>query len=591
MKSKKILIIIIMLIIVVFAVVAAIFGYLYMTTDLLKNNQDLFSKYFNQNIEILEIMKESDTYNTYEKLKNEETYESNLEMKISNSKGGEISNPINNLAAKVNTKKDNTNQYSYLDVQILYNDEEYLETELIRDGDISGIRFSDVVKQFVTVRDDDNIEDVSESLGIDTTQLESYIDILNGTESVLNQVTTEEEYETLKQKYFNIIKENIQNATYNKQKKSVITVNNNTVETNAYSLILSQDQVGNIIMQVLNNIKTDGIILKKIENIGQEEFITYIDNLIEELSDYEEIYELKVTVYEQKGVTVRTLIEYGSDKIIFENSSENNQPKIKIQKSKINSEEIDEQIIEISKISTETQENLEVVINNTKGEETNTIKISYNMQLSSENINIKTELKYIEGIETTSIVINNLINIFDELENKLELDETNNVILNDLDKETRNATIELLKEKVPEKIATRLGLLGQALGIYSNEQQETEQNENEMTQVDINRFNAKFEFYTGDSVSAENVKTLLEIVKANIAGAEISRVEDESENTETEDLPIKIKMTIEKDKQNDELINQILEKIQDKSKYKVSITYKEENNLIDYITITEIKNR
>lgn len=590
MKGKKILIIVIMLIIVI-AVVSAIFGYLYMTTDLLKSNQDLFSKYFNQNIEIIETMKESNTYSTYENLKNEGTYESNIEIKVTNSEGGEISNPINNLSGKINTKRDNANEYLYQDAQILYNDEEYLEVELIKDKEILGIRFPDVVKQFVTVKNDENIEDIAEDIGVETIQLESYMNILNGTESVLEQFLTKEEFETLKQKYYNIIIENLQNAKYSNQKKSVITVNNATIETNAYSLILSQDQVGNIIMQTLNNIKTDNIILQKAKMFGKEDFAADIDKIIEELSDYEKIYELKITVYEKKGATVRTVVEYGSNKIIFEDSFENNETKIKIQKSKLNTDEINEQIIEISKSNTESQEILNFVINNTKGDENNTISFSSNTQLSNNQIIIDTELKYIKGINSTSIKSKNTTNILNVLENKFELDGTNNVILSDLDVEKRKYIIELLKEKVPEKFEIRIELLKQALGLNSNEQQQSEPNENEMTQVEINRFNAKFEFYTGDSVSAENVKTLLEIVKNNIGSAEITTIGESEGNTKPEDLPINMKITIEKDKQNDELMNQILEKVKDKKKYQILIKYKEENNLIDYITITEISDR
>lgn len=590
MKGKKILIIVIMLIIVI-AVVSAIFGYLYMTTDLLKSNQDLFSKYFNQNIEIIETMKKSNTYSTYENLKNEGTYESNIEIKVTNSEGGEISNPINNLSGKINTKRDNANEYLYQDAQILYNDEEYLEVELIKDKEILGIRFPDVVKQFVTVKNDENIEDIAEDIGVETIQLESYMNILNGTESVLEQFLTKEEFETLKQKYYNIIIENLQNAKYSNQKKSVITVNNATIETNAYSLILSQDQVGNIIMQTLNNIKTDNIILQKAKMFGKEDFAADIDKIIEELSDYEKIYELKITVYEKKGATVRTVVEYGSNKIIFEDSFENNETKIKIQKSKLNTDEINEQIIEISKSNTESQEILNFVINNTKGDENNTISFSNNTQLSNNQIIIDTELKYIKGINSTSIKSKNTTNILNVLENKFELDGTNNVILSDLDVEKRKYIIELLKEKVPEKFEIRIELLKQALGLNSNEQQQPEPNENEMTQVEINRFNAKFEFYTGDSVSAENVKTLLEIVKNNIGSAEITTIGESEGNTKPEDLPINMKITIEKDKQNDELMNQILEKVKDKKKYQILIKYKEENNLIDYITITEISDR
>ena len=110
-----------------------------------------------------------------------------------------------------------------------------------------------------------------------------------------------------------------------------------------------------------------------------------------------------------------------------------------------------------------------------------------------------------------------------------------------------------------------------------------------MTQIDINKFNAKFEFFSGDEVSSENVKKLIDVVKDNLGSYEIKQLETE-ENTNNDPSKIKysFRLNIERNKQNQDGANQILEKIFEKKKYKVSIFYKEQNKLIDYITIEDV---
>ena len=81
-----------------------------------------------------------------------------------------------------------------------------------------------------------------------------------------------------------------------------------------------------------------------------------------------------------------------------------------------------------------------------------------------------------------------------------------------------------LKAKVPEKAEVRLDLLLQALQIKKSEIPES--SDYEMPQVEINKFNSKFEFYAGDQVSANNVKVLL-----NIGGYGQKREKDEPKST------------------------------------------------------------
>lgn len=562
MRNKKILIIVIVLI-VVLCIISGILAYLFLATDAFKSDKEKFVEYFSQNIQMINNMKSS---GTYKQILDEKTFESNTEIKVSNSRGGEISSPLNDLSMAINFQKDNANQYSYADAQVLFKDEQYLEAELIQDQDISGIRFTDVVKQFVTVREGDESGTIPTSI---------------------KDIVSENEITTLKDKYLNIIKQELENATYNKTKNTMITYNNNTIETNAYTVTLTQDQIGNIILTTLENIKTDEIILQKAEMFGITNIVEEIDKLIYDLSDYENIYEMKVTLYEQNDVVVRTVVEYAGNIITMENSIENGSPKIKLQRTCPNFDKVVGQNLEIMKTTTDTEETYNIDIELIDGEDVRTINFTNQLTLNGENVIINTEAQYTQGIETTTITATNTVNLVDNLENKFELDESNNVILTDLDETSRETVINLLKENVPKVIDHRISLLSELLGFKEPEDGNETTDPGQMTQVEINRFNAKFEFYTGQSVTAQNVKTLLEVVKNNLGNVEITPIGEVTEGMNEEDIKENIKLIIEKDKENEELINQVLGKIDDRTQYNVEIVYKQENGIIDYINITE----
>ena len=561
MRNKKILTIVIVFI-VVLCITGGVLAYLFLTTSAFKSDKEMFLEYFSQNIQMLNNMKSS---GTYKQILDEETFESNTEIKVSNSRGGEISSPLNDLSMAINMQKDNANRYSYTDAQLLFKDEEYLEVELIEDQDLSGIRFTDVVKQFITKREEDETGKIPVSI---------------------EEIISEEEITSIKEKCVNIIKQELENATYSKIKNTMITYNNNTIKTNAYTVTLTQDQVGNIILTILENLKTDEIILQKAEMFGITNLGEEIDKLIDDLSDYENIHEMKITVYEQNDILIRTIVEYAGNTITLENSVENNSQKIKLQVSCPNFDKVVEQNLEITKTTTDNEETYNISIELIDGEDTKTINFTNQLTINEQNIIINTQAQYTQGIETTTITAINNTNLVDNIENKFILDESNNAILTDYDETTRETVINLLKENVPKVFENRINLLSELLGFKQPEEQEPTE-PGEMTQVEINRFNAKFEFYTGQSVTAENVKTLLDVVKDNLGNVEITQIGEVTEDMDEEDIKENIKLIIEKDKTNQELIQQVLEKIDDDTKYNVEIVYKQENGIIDYINITE----
>lgn len=590
MKSKKILIIVI-IIIAMLAIGGGAFAYLYVATDTFKSDRELFSKYMSQNLETLQKLGNSQTFQIYKGLQDKKKYESSTQVKAVYSEGGEVSNPMNNLAAKLDIQKDTDDQYYYADGQILFNDEEYIESEIIKEKEIYGIRFSDVAKQFVSIKDDTNLQKVATDIGTDTATLQKIIDILDGTNTITDEVITQDEIKTLKDKYTNMIIETISNGTFSSNKKAMITYNNNTINTKAYMVTISSEQVESLLVKLLNSIKTETVITKNMKDEKITEFENKIDEKIQELSDEQEVPAVKITVYEQGENTIRTVVEIGLDKIILENYEENGEVRSDIQVTRIVSEETNEYDIEIVRKVIENQEDISIAVDVKEKEDKYSLSLETETNVTDTNIGLNAIASYKKDIVIKSIKLENVVDLNGDFDKKVKLDETNNVTLNDMEEERRKNIIEVLKANVPQKFQKRQQLLEAALEIKTEVPTE-ELPEYEMSQVDINKFNAKFEFYTGDEVTAENVKTMLNIVGENLGSYDI-KLADGQENVDQIDedkLKYVIRLNIERNKKDEEGIKKVLDKIKDEKKYKISISYKDQNQLIDYIVIEDVDN-
>ena len=577
MKSKKILIIVI-IIIAILAISGTSLAFLYMTTDFLKSDKELVAKYMSQTMEIFNELSNSKAMSSYKELKNQ-NYEANTEISITHSEGGEISNPINDFAIKLNSQRDNVNKYFYGDAQLLFKEEEYLKLEAIKDVDTYGMRIS-TLKPFITIRNDENLDTVVNSLGINTKAINEIFGIIDGNiyESTSNDVTI------LKDTYVNIIKKNLENATYSSLKNSIITINNNSTEANAYIVTLTGEQVRNLLIEMLENVEVDGTILNYLSTYMDEQtFINGIDKIIEEIQAYEEMPQIKITFYAKSGTLLRVVFEIDTDQIIMDNLSTDGQLKINLHLNFNTLEEPIDQTIELVKTNSENQEIYNITTGDTEIGKTD---IVIQTQINNDSVVTNAKLSYTKGITVDAIVIDNQIANKSVIQRTEELTESNNMVLNDLSEEERLQVIQLLQTNIPNIVTSRIQSLIQKLEVEENEQPiEENPEETQMSQVEVNRFNAKFEFYTGDSVSAANVKTLLDIVKTNIDSVEF--IPTTNTNAQNETLQ-QIKLNIEQNKENSALIDEILETIEDNKKYKVSITYKGENQIIDYITIDEV---
>lgn len=575
-KNKKPMIVI--SIILALCIIALIVICIFLFTDTFKTNKQLFSKYFGQNEDVLNEISNLKIAETYKNLKNENQYISNTNIKVTHSEGGEVSNPINNLSGQIRIQKDSETQYKYLNAELLYNDESYLGIEAIQEQDLYGARFPGI-KQFVSVKDDETIYSVENNL-IENEYEINLFEKITGENLIENDVKL---LNYLKDKYKNIIVAKLLEGTFSKQKDAVITYNNVATKTNAYTLDLNSQQVQNMIVEVLNNLYNDTETIRSLQlPITEEQCRKTIDDIIKYFKDEYDAPEIKLTVYERKQQTIRTMVEVGEYKATIENTKQNGTIVTNIKY--INEETNTEYDVQISKKSENENEEFGIVlgiIENGVKQETSLLDKAKYTDGRIENV---VEIKYTQNITDIVLTIENKINLGGNFTKAQTLDSSNNVILNNLSSGKQKELVALLQKQVPEKIQNQIKQIVEKI-LTSNTGEENPEEDNQMSQTEINKFNAKFEFYTGDGVSTENVKNLLSVVKDNLGNYQITEVEDQQNSNNKK---VNIKIDIEKDKVDEEGINKILENIQDNKKYKISIFYNEANGLISYITIAQV---
>lgn len=566
--------IIILSIILILVIICAIGAYMFFMTDMLKSNRELFVKYFTQNVEIFEKITYSDMSAIYKNYVNENKYESKTTVTMTHSEGGEISNLINDFSAQIDIQKNDEEQFLYADAQMIYKDEECLEAEVMKDQALYGIKFPGISKKFVTIQNDEKLETISNEMGIDVSYLQAVMKILDGNIGM----NSTEQTTSLKDKYINIITTALSNGEFEKQKNALITYNDVTTKTNSYSVTLNSEQVKKLSLEILNNLKNDMDLFKELpQNLGIKQIEQLIDSAIESVNDALEIPIIKIITYEQKQQTIRTILEIGEYKVVVENVEDDTEIISNI--SCINDDETIQYDFEMSKINTENKKNLQIIVDTIQGEERYTLSIFNEMNLLDNGVNINTEISHKKDITTTAIVLENKLITDANIQKSISLSTNNIVLLNTLDEVTRKQFIAELKERMPMKIENRID------ETVDNPSKENE-TEGEITKIEINKFNAKFEFYTGDEVSEENVKKLLDIVKSNILGHAITVIENPETTSNNQKSKNMITIYIEKDKNNEESMAEILANLEKNKKYKVSISYKE-NGLIDNISITQ----
>ena len=599
MARKKRITIITIAIVLVIAIIIGILAFLYIKTDAFKSNETLFAKYLVQNFDIIEVWEKSKNTDI-ENLLDTNKYTSQIEGKIEYTENKGTSNEkqsssVNNVGIKITSNIDKSNNYNYSDISIGTENEKLVGLEYLNEDDKYGIRLKDI-QQFVSIKKDDETQE-SELKNIE--KLTENIDV----QSIIK--FSDEEKQTLKNTYLEIIKNNVSKEKYHKQSNSLITVNNKDMQTNAYYIEFTVEECNNLYIKILEQIAKDEIILSKVDLIEKqikeidedydgnlrENFVKSIKDKIKEIEDKNIGNDkVKITVYEKNMKTVRTSIEKNNEKTtidLYDGSS------IKIDTVKI-AETTDEQYIKIESKNDGT--NLNVLVeyakiqdNNTK----NTVQFNYGQTFLNNELNKNIELGISNEKNEAIIKISDDTNFVQEFENEITL-EKDNVDLDELDEEQSNAINGILTENVQSQLSNLLAVVNlndyvsmlQNLGLMNKTSIELP-SDGEVTETERKRFNSQFEFFVSEGLTSDNIKELIDTSENNfedmkvllkngeIQDLDLDKINSSRESSDYKKEISEILLYIKRNSNNEEKEADLLTYLEKESgnKYNVSIEY------------------
>lgn len=612
MPRKKRLTILITTIILIVGIIIGVLAFLYLKTDAFKSNETLFAKYLMQNFNAIDNLANNGTEEITNAL-NTNRYTSELVGKIEyvenvNTSDENKDNPINNMQVKINSQTDKNNKYYYKDIKVTKDDENLMRAEYLNQENIYGIRL-DGIKQFVSI-DSSNLNNIQKDFN--NTNLEGIFTTIdfNG---IFN--FSQEEKQKLSNTYLEVMKNNISKDKYYKQSNNLITVNNKDVYANAYYMKLTREEYNDLKIKMLEQLSKDEVILSKIDKLEEtikekdssynedkklrDSFKEYINDTIEDIKNNNiGSDEVKITVYENKGQTVRTSIEMNTNKLnidLFNNA-------IKLEDTVLGETE-NKKIIKVVKDSSSAEQNIDIAYEEVEDSEVVVdLKITNQQKMEGNDIKNDSSLEVSNDKCKVNIEIQDTIKIVNEFEQKNDF-ENDNVNLNELDDDKVETIVNILisniqgqfnnfNENIPVenfvKLLQDLNLTKKGTIQISDKAT--------VTETEKNRFNSQFEFFASENLTKDNIKELLNVTENDFKDMKIILNGQESEldtsklegnssrdyinNIEEIDLYIKENQTNE-NKKTDLLA--FLEK--SSKKYDVSLEYNEQTGLVEMIKI------
>lgn len=590
-KKKRKVIIITIIILVILIIIGTLVA-LYLTTDMFKSNKILFSKYFGENVELVQNIQNVFQKSAYDQTLEENKFTNDTEIKVNytaelGTSSENTDNVINDLALKLNGQVDKVNNYNYQKINLMHNEESAFSVEYIRNNQNFGIRFSDLFKEFTTTENSNLKELASKIENVNIDYVPEQIDFDINIQELLS--FSEAERETLSQRYLNIIDENTIDENFSKKSNITVKVNGENTSANAYILTLTKEQLNNLFLKMLEQLKQDDIILNKIEKIQEkienyvktninfkDEFIKKVEEQIQKINETNMgNEETQIIVYENERQMIKTVIQTTENTIEVEKINDTN---MMIKYTEKSSEK--DLILEISK----GQNDLDIILRKEEsGKATQILQINSTESIESSKSKKTSTIKYENPSNRMEIKINNNIEKVQEFENPIILNEENNINLNTLQTAQLQRLANTITSRVNEeiqKLTTEINFLEIQDMLYEigiiNKKPEIEFQE--ITQTEIDRFNAQFEFFKNQKIKASEITSIIDSLKNNIVNVEI--------NSEKQ---AKIEVEISNNNINQEEITKIV-KFLDENKdkeYNVTVEYDENNGVAKFINIIE----
>ena len=489
------------------------------TTDLFKSNKTLFWKYaqglYNKDegittsqLQDLIKMMEQNPYTTKGKV-------------IVNYSDGEDEKEIANL--QINSENDKLSDYSHVDFKLNSFNQNMLNVDYVQSKNKYALKSDEIVTAYVGVKNE-NLKVLTQKFGLtDTTNIPDELSESTFKLSDLFEITENEKQHIL-ETYSEVVVNNIPESNYSKLTESTIVKNGQTYTTTAYRLDLSAQEIKTIASKVFQMLKTDSITLNlissKLKLLGLdedkasiEEIKNYIDDIITLINDTE-LTDMSFTVYNYKGENIATeiLIKNMQKYTIYKDTNS-----ITIQNNDLsgNSSVVKTIQINYQSKSTQTSANIKYLEDN---EEKINISISNIGTVSNGNIETNLDISVLlRNDETYTISYNQNLEFVDNIDNKIELNATNSVMLNDYTKEQLSSLITALTQRIQAVYNEKMQLFYNLSSMNANSVKSRTTNNDNNTNLNnelVNNYNSRFEKYKGNITGAQ-LKTLKLTVESN----------------------------------------------------------------------------
>lgn len=514
MKAKTIEKLIIIVIVLIF-ILGGIFAYLYFATDVLKTNAQLFFKYLGQMVD------EQDGFidnqlTEYSKKKYTGKYEDSgkfyMDVNISGM-DSEVLQTLNDFNIEYSGKIDNTTRKNEQDISLNYSSDVNFPFKYKYADETLGLQTDYVSSKYVGI-ENRNLKQFIEKFGVtDTTEFPDTIDFFSNFTNQETITYTNEEREQITNTYKSILEGKLGQKEFTKTKEN---------NTESYSVEITNQELKDLILTVLETLKNDQILMPKMEeatkeiienmNANSTEEIT-IQNIIQGIIDDINASEI------DEGTNIITVSQI--DKKLSSIAIKNDQTELKI--TKTNTQGTLTYGIEINMLDVETQESMRYFLTASYQGLEQLASVNETYQYGLVGTMNGQEQKMVYNLNCTD-TFNDGITIADYAEDEIQK-------LNEYDAEQIVTLITSIVERIGQVNTMQMEEIGfseygnpllfasplTSLSMLIYNQASDVVNESSMSEVEMEAFNQRFMQYEGEQ-SGTTVRALLQTVISNNVG-------------------------------------------------------------------------
>lgn len=276
--------------------------YAYFATNAFKTDKELFFSYMTS--DWLSDLKD-ENLKEYIKKQENNAYTNKgsiaLEVQDDGSISDETLQMIKNSKITFEGKTDNSKKIAEQTLTMELAQGINIPVKVRRDGETLGIQSNLLNTKFIAVRNE-NLKNLLERLGADAEDVPDKIDFEEST-------FTESEIKELKEKYFSILDENLDEELFSKEKENDQTI---------IKLSMTEEKAKDVLIKIFQTIRDDETLLKKFSGvIDRDDLKQQIDDLVDELKDIEPdektTFEMKLSIKSKKVEKVEMNIKEGEN--------------------------------------------------------------------------------------------------------------------------------------------------------------------------------------------------------------------------------------------------------------------------------------